>query len=278
MQYCIFSAKVVGHWTFGVTQGHSVLAYPSSTPGAVPHGHRRLSCMATLNGGEVRYRSFRHKLRQLILHSHDLRQTDDTLASRALSLTGSSPTLVQCRHRGTYGPDGPSFERALNFRVWAHPCPPRRTRVGIFGPSTFTFPIVLESKPPPFEDHKGWGTRKSQTSPSALRYRNGIIQPREFLNRKARKDGPPAYDSSCQYGTCAGWTRPSSLFNWKAHHSYGIFAVNRNCSNSKHTPTSHVELPAKEDCIPYHTWSIEEIVQPFARKGDNWGLTGITNS
>jgi hypothetical protein len=67
-------------------------------------------------------------------------------------------------------------------------------RVGIFGPSTFTFPIVLESKPPPFEDHKGWGTRtrtrKSQTSPSALRYRSGTIQPRELMNRKTRKGGP----------------------------------------------------------------------------------------
>ena len=64
--------------------------------------------------------------------------------------------------------------------------------MGIFGLSTFTFPNELESKPPPFEDHKGWGTRKSQTSPSALGYRSGTIQPREFLNRKTRKDGPPA--------------------------------------------------------------------------------------
>ena len=63
---------------------------------------------------------------------------------------------------------------------------------GDFQLSTFTFPNELESKPPPFEDHEGWGTRKSQTSPSALGYRSGTIQPREFLNRKTRKDGPPA--------------------------------------------------------------------------------------
>ena len=64
--------------------------------------------------------------------------------------------------------------------------------MGIFGPSTFTFSIEAESKPPPFEDHKGWGTRKSQTSHSALMYRNGIVQPREFLNRKTRNGGPHA--------------------------------------------------------------------------------------
>ena len=32
-------------------------------------------------------------------------------------------------------------------------------RVGIFGPFTLTSPIIPESKPPPFENHKGWGTR-----------------------------------------------------------------------------------------------------------------------
>ena len=51
-------------------------------------------------------------------------------------------------------------------------------KVGMFERSTFTFPIVAKSKPPPFEDHKGWGipaTRKGPISSSALTYRRGII-------------------------------------------------------------------------------------------------------
>src|ERR1700722_5137644 len=32
-------------------------------------------------------------------------------------------------------------------------------RVGIFRSSFTAFPVVVESKPPPFEEHKGWGTR-----------------------------------------------------------------------------------------------------------------------
>jgi hypothetical protein len=38
--------------------------------------------------------------------------------------------------------------------------------VGMFERSTFTFPIVAKSKPPPFEDHKGWGTHPKKPNRS----------------------------------------------------------------------------------------------------------------
>jgi hypothetical protein len=56
--------------------------------------------------------------------------------------------------------------------------------VGIFGPFTLTFLTVAESKPPPFENHRGWATPKSQTAYSALTYWSGIIRPCVFVKRK----------------------------------------------------------------------------------------------
>ncbi len=46
----------------------------------------------------------------------------------------------------------------LNLRV-PHPC--GFCKGGGFSGSTLSFPVAVESKPPPFENRKGWGTRKN---------------------------------------------------------------------------------------------------------------------
>jgi hypothetical protein len=48
------------------------------------------------------------------------------------------------------------------------------------------------SKPRPFENRKGSGTRKGKTSSSVLTYWNGIIPKRGFVNGKMGKGWPPA--------------------------------------------------------------------------------------
>jgi hypothetical protein len=51
---------------------------------------------------------------------------------------------------------------------------------GDFGPSIHRFPIETESKPPPFEDHKGRGTRKAFSAIKVFQL-GKMAHPADFL-------------------------------------------------------------------------------------------------
>ncbi len=56
------------------------------------------------------------------------------------------------------------FVHAFSLHLCGCPILAVFARVGIFGPSISTFPVVGESNPPPFEKHKGRGTHSNISS------------------------------------------------------------------------------------------------------------------